>query len=87
MCASKHVSSFSSAVRLRVEGPGEQTDRAEETYLLGRLPASPTAETHGAFTPSFDTTMYFFPVLWVCICQKGINADVREARHLHQFGR
>lgn len=30
--------------------PGEQTDRAEETYLLGTLPGSPTAETHGAFT-------------------------------------
>ncbi len=46
----EHVPRLNATHRQWGEVPGEQTDRAEETYLLGPLPGSPTAGTHGAFT-------------------------------------
>ncbi len=46
----EHVPRPNTTHRQLGEVPGEQTDRAEETYLLGPLPGSPTAGTHGAFT-------------------------------------
>lgn len=77
----EHVPRLNTTHRQLGEVPGEQTDRAEETYLLGPLPGSPTAGTHGSFTLTglhpLIPPCTFFHDLRVCICQKGINVDIR----------